>query len=142
MHADVVIVGGGPAGAVAAKLLASWGHDVCLVTRMPEAARSLANSLPPSTRKLLTQVGILDLVDRVGYRTTGNTVWWGDRHGRVEPFAADGSAWGYQVARSALDPLLLERAAAAGARVVSDARVLRVRRGAVNPGCGLSVDLR
>ncbi len=126
MHDEVLVVGGGPAGAVVATLLASWGHRVRLVTRVPDTGRSLANSLPPSTRKLLTQVGILDLVEQVGYPTTGNTVWWGDREGQVEPFAADGSAIGFQVPRAALDPLLVARAAAAGAVVERDARVRRV----------------
>lgn len=125
--AEVAVVGGGPAGAVAARLLASWGHDVRLLTRVPETARALANSLPPSTRKLLAQVGILDIVERVGYATTGNTVWWGEREGHVEPFAADGSAFGYQVARATLDPLLLDRAVDAGARVDRHVRVQGVR---------------
>jgi 2-polyprenyl-6-methoxyphenol hydroxylase-like FAD-dependent oxidoreductase len=54
-------------------------------------------------------------------------VWWGSREGNVEPFAADGSAWGYQVSRATLDPLLLDQAASCGVRVERDARVHRVR---------------
>ena len=123
---DVVVVGAGPSGAVAARLLASWGYDVRLLTRPIDASRALANSLPPSTQKLLTQVDLLDLVDRVGYRTTGNTVWWGGREGQVQPFGADGSAWGYQIDRAVLDPLLLEAAAASGVTVHADAVVRRV----------------
>ena len=91
-HCDVVVVGAGPSGAVAARLLASWGYDVRLLTRPIDASRALANSLPPSTQKLLAQVDLLDLVERVGYRTTGNTVWWGGREGQVQPFGAAGSA--------------------------------------------------
>ena len=125
MHvdADVAVIGGGPSGAVAARLLASWGHDVRLITRPAEPSRALANSLPPSTHKLLAQAGILELVDRVGYRTSGNTVWWGDREGQVQPFATDGSTWGYQIDRATLDPLLLDAAADAGVHVERDARV-------------------
>jgi flavin-dependent dehydrogenase len=127
VDAEIIVAGGGPSGTVVAKLLASWGHDVRLLTRALDPDRALVNSLPPSTRKLLTQAGILDLVDRVGYRTFGNTVWWGNREGHVEPFAADGSAWGYQVPRAALDPLLLDRAAECGARVDRRVRVQRIR---------------
>lgn len=109
-----------------AALLASWGHTVRVLTRPVEPARSLANSLPPSTQKLLAQVGVLDLVERVGYRTYGNTVWWGAREGQVQPFSADQSAWGYQIDRARLDPLLLEAAVEAGAAVERDARVHHV----------------
>lgn len=123
---DVAVIGGGPSGAVVAKLLASWGHTVRILTRAVEPTRALANSLPPSTRKLLAQVGVLDLADRVGYRTLGNTVWWGAREGQVQPFASDGSAWGHQIDRGRFDPLLLDAAEAAGAHVERDARVHHV----------------
>ena len=122
----MVVIGGGPSGAVVAKVLASWGHTVRLLTRPPEPARTLANSLPPSTQKLLVQTGISEAVDRVGYRTFGNTVWWGAREGQVQPFSPDQSGWGYQVDRGRLDPLLLDGAAASGATVERDARVHRV----------------
>ena len=32
---DVAIIGGGPAGASAARLLAQWGHAVVLLTKEP-----------------------------------------------------------------------------------------------------------
>lgn len=121
------MIGGGPSGAVVARLLASWGHRVVVLARQDDPARALANSLPPSTFKLLHQTGIADLVDRVGFRTTGNTVWWGERDGHAESFSPDGSAWGYQVDRAQLDPLLLDAADAAGAQVLRGARVRQVR---------------
>lgn len=123
------MIGGGPSGAVVARLLASWGHRVVVLARRDDPARSLANSLPPSTHKLLQQTGIADIVDRVGFRTTGNAVWWGERDGHTESFSPDGSAWGYQVDRARLDPLLLDTAEAAGAQVRRDARVRQVRTG-------------
>jgi flavin-dependent dehydrogenase len=123
------VVGGGPSGAVAARLLASWGHRVRLITRPADPSRALANSLPPSTRKLLAQVDILDIVDRVGYRTTGNTLWWGDREGQAEPFSADGTTWGYQIDRALLDGHLMDAAARRGARAEPDARVHAVEFG-------------
>ncbi len=124
VSADVIVTGGGPSGSVAARLLASWGYDVLLLTRPSEVTRALANSLPPSTRKLLTQTAVADLVEQVGFKTLGNTVWWGNDE-RVEQFTA---GHGYQVDRAKLDPLLLDAAAKAGVRVVDDARVLRVDR--------------
>jgi 2-polyprenyl-6-methoxyphenol hydroxylase-like FAD-dependent oxidoreductase len=55
---DVCIVGGGPAGAVAAALLAGWGHSVLMVHFEPRQSE-LAESLPGSTRKLVGFLGLL-----------------------------------------------------------------------------------
>src|SRR5213594_3045228 len=122
---DAAVIGGGPAGATAARLLTRWGHSTVVVTR-PAARRSLAESIPPSTRKLLGFLGVLRQVDAASfYRTSGNTVWWGNTPRRAERFsAADGP--GYQVLRSRFDRLLLDLAAEAGARIVSGATVRSV----------------
>ena len=114
---------------MAARLLAERGHRVCLLTRPVDPRRALANSLPPSTLKLLAQVGIADLVDALGVRTYGNTVWWGARDGHASTFSEDGRAWGYQVDRARLDPALLARAREAGVEVRADAQVSRVDQG-------------
>ena len=93
-----------------------------------DATRGLAESLPPSSRKLFSSLGVLDAVDQAGFfRTTGNTVWWGSREGRVENFPAPDTAPGFQVFRPDLDRLLLESARDAGARVCTDATVRQVR---------------
>jgi flavin-dependent dehydrogenase len=122
----VLVVGGGPAGTVAASLLAAHGHSVLLATRPGLKDHELANSLPPSTRKLLAATEILDVVDRVGLKTTGNTVWWGSGDRRVEPFDPAGHVFGYQVLRSALDPQLLAHARATGVRVYGETTVRHV----------------
>src|SRR5262245_32946063 len=124
---DVIVIGGGPAGSAAARLLALWGHSVRLLTKPADASRGAAESLPPSTRKLLATIGVLDRVERADfYRTTGNTVWWGERDGDVEQFATSAMG-GYQVFRPALDRLMLTAAADAGAEIIADAYVSRVR---------------
>jgi FAD-dependent halogenase len=125
---DAVVIGGGPAGSTVARLLALWGHSVLILARAPDAARGAAESIPPSTRKLLATIGVLESIDAAGFlRTTGNTVWWGAREGHIEPFGAPGDAPGYQVFRPELDRLLLARAADAGAEAIGDAHVRGVR---------------
>jgi flavin-dependent dehydrogenase len=113
---DALVIGGGPAGATAARLLALWGHSVAILTA-PGGGRlpGFAECLPPSNRKLFQFLGIQDAIDRAGfYRTTGNTVWWDKARRRVEPYP---EGWGYQVLRIALDALLLRLAQDAGAHI-------------------------
>ena len=118
---DVVIVGGGPAGAAAARLLAGWGHRVVVLTR-PPGRHPLVESLPPSAGKLLDRIGVRPAIDAAPFiRATGNTVWWRTPVARVEPFA--GAALGWQVPRAELDRLMLAEAGTAGARVVRGAVV-------------------
>ena len=84
--ADVAVIGGGPAGAAAARLLASWGQSVIVLARAPRQP-PLAESLPPSCVKLFDEIGVRAAVDRAGFiRATGNTVQWADRARRVEMF--------------------------------------------------------
>jgi flavin-dependent dehydrogenase len=124
---DAVVIGGGPAGAAVARLLALWGHSVVVLTKADDSERGAAESLPPSTRKLLATIGVLEAVDSAGfYRSTGNTVWWGRREGHVERFDPAAGGSGYQVLRPEFDRLLLSAAADAGADVQPNGHVRSV----------------
>ena len=124
--ADVAIVGGGPAGSAAARLLASWGHTVIVFARATRQP-TLAESLPPSSIKLFEEIGVRTAVDRARFtRATGNTVYWADRERRVEMF--DRGALGYQIVRDRFDELLLDGAQAAGALIERDVSVRDVAR--------------
>jgi len=113
---DVLIVGGGPAGSAAATLLAGWGHRVAIVERPAAARHPVAESIPPSAKKTLSAVGLLNAVDAAGFQSwTGNTVWWADAEPRVETFAP--GEFGYQVERGRFDALLRGVAAHAGAAI-------------------------
>jgi flavin-dependent dehydrogenase len=114
---EVAIIGAGPAGAAAARLLAAWGHRVVLLHRDGGThERGLAESIPPSCQKLFAALGLLETVDAAGfYRSTGNTVWWGSDDARCERFA-EGSL-GYQVERRGFDALLRDQAVLAGAEL-------------------------
>jgi len=124
--ADVFIVGGGPAGAAAARLLASWGWSVFLASRPAAASHpSLAESLPPSTRKLLDFIGLAGAVDSANFHPNfGNISQWAQTgHSTTTDVA------GYHVSRARFDAVLRRAAARAGARLV-DAIVRRVEPGA------------
>jgi len=120
---DVVVIGGGPAGSAAAHLLASWGWSVCLIHR-PSARPTFAESLPPSTRKLLAHVGQLDAVERAAFHPSCGTVarWAGAER------TTETDAPGFHVSRAVFDRVLRGCAASARVRIVDGV----VRR--VDPG--------
>ena len=133
---DILIIGAGPAGAAAACALVSWGHRVVLVDRPGGDSGRLAESIPPSARKLLTILGLAEAVDRAGFVPwRGNTVWWAGSGPRVESFAA-GEA-GYQVIRRDFDRCLRDAASAAGAVVLTGA----IREVHVDPEVRAAVDV-
>ena len=112
---EVIILGGGPAGATASLLLASWGHSVRVITK-GGVDHSLAVSLPPSCGKLFDAIGVSEAIARAEFvRSTGNTVWWGGADARVEAFASNARGWQLEVSR--LADVILQRAIAAGVTV-------------------------
>ncbi|MGI8742569.1 MAG: flavin-dependent monooxygenase QhpG [Bryobacteraceae bacterium] len=110
---DAVIIGGGPAGSTAGRLLADWGYQVVIVNRQSRRP-SLAETLPPSTSRLFRLIGIHDQIERAGfYPANGVTSWWGSEQPRAEQYPESG----YQVIRTGFDSVLLDLARQAGAMV-------------------------
>jgi flavin-dependent dehydrogenase len=134
---DVIVIGGGPAGSSCARLLAAWDHRVLLLTRPIDRTRGLAESIPPSARKLLATVGVLAAVEAAAFAPNrGNAVWWGSPNGRLEGFGHDDADAGFQVFRPDFDRILIECAAASGVHV----REATVRSAAFSDGPAATVD--
>lgn len=112
VDSDVVIAGGGPAGAAAAIACALRGLRVIVVERDAVTRDKPGESLHPGIEPLLAQLGIADGLTRVtGARHTGIWIEWGGAR-RFEPFGAgaDGPWSGFQVWRADFDEMLLGRA--------------------------------
>ena len=113
---DVLVLGGGPAGTAAATLLAQRSHRVALVRPTNTPAGALAESIPPSARRPLSELGVLNATDTAGFfPNNGNSVWWAGNEKRSENFSGDGD--GYHVDRTGLERVLVSAAEAIGARV-------------------------
>lgn len=119
---DVIVIGGGPAGATAAALLAAWGRSVVVFHGESEAP-GLAESLPSSTRKLLAFLGQLTPVDAATFHPNeGNISHWAERDAVASTEVA-----GYHVSRPDFDRVLRDHARGQGA-VFLNAHVRRVEQ--------------
>jgi flavin-dependent dehydrogenase len=117
---EVLIVGGGPAAATAARLLTLWGRRVILAARPPGDEPDLPESLTPSCGKFFDLLGIRPRIEAAGFvPSRGHTVWWGAPAPRVEPFADGQHGWQATVGR--LGEVMVTAAADAGCVVIRQA---------------------
>jgi flavin-dependent dehydrogenase len=120
-HRDVVIVGGGPAGAALAIGLARRGRDVLVLERSPAWRwRACGVFTSPVTVRALARVGLTDTeLATVARQLPAMRVETPAGSQFRLTYGDDGSldAAAVGLDRSALDPLLLERARTAGAEV-------------------------
>ena len=136
-RAQVLVVGGGPAGSATAFFLARAGADVVVLdrARFPRD-KTCAEYLSPEASRLLAEMGALEAVEGAGAaQLAGMRVRAPSGDVIDGRFAAAHGFRGFRdrglgVRRRVLDALLLDRARAAGARVVEGARVADVVRDA------------
>jgi len=127
---DVLVVGGGPAGAAAALTALRGGAQVRIVERSRFPRYRPGETLHPGIEPLLAKLGVADILDSVAMRHAGIWSAWAEPM-RFFPYGEDarGPWHGFQATGSAFDQHLLERACVAGAALTVD-EVIDVLSGA------------
>ena len=127
---EALVIGGGPAGAVAAALLAQAGWSVVVLERKSFPRRKVCGEYLSATNwPLLTQLGLDEAVhQQAGPAVRRVGLFVGEHALTAELPLSDvcGGRWGRALSRERLDSLLLNRAAALGAEVLQpwDAQLL------------------
>lgn len=127
----VAIIGGGPAGATVATLVAKAGHAVDLFERERFPRFKIGESLIPNTYWILDRLGMLPKLRQSAFVKKYSVQFIGESGKLSEPFYFHDynpheSSQTWQVRRSEFDSLMLDNAVEHGARVHFGARVLDV----------------
>lgn len=131
LKTDVLIIGAGPAGTIAAAFLLQNGYRVILVEKSKFPRFVIGESLLPYCMDLLDQVGLLKPVQEFGFqkkrgadfhfRGNKSTVEFSDQF-------CNGWQYTYQVKRAEFDTLLANKVQGRGAKILFQQEVI-----AVNP---------
>jgi geranylgeranyl reductase family protein len=122
---DVLVVGGGPAGAACAYWLAEAGHDVLLLEKKHyPREKTCGDGLTPRSVRQLHDIGLAD--ELAGFhRFEGlRSIAFGRTLELKWPVHPDYPGFGYVITRKDLDHLVAERAVKAGAVLWQDAEAV------------------
>ena len=125
---DVAVIGGGPAGSIAATSLALAGRTVAVFEREKFPRFHIGESLLPFSMDAFERLGILQKLDAAGFiRKYGAEITSGCGSGEIRFYFKDGfrskTATAFQVERSTFDKILLDHARECGAHVCEETTV-------------------
>lgn len=141
---DVVIIGAGPAGAIAASILAQKGWNTVVVEREEFPRFSIGESLLPHTMEFIEQAGMLDALvehaEDLGFQYKNGAAFYrkGERSEfNFEQKFSKGPGTTYQVKRAKFDKLLADEAEKSGA----DIRYKQTVKAVSNDENGATLDI-
>jgi flavin-dependent dehydrogenase len=120
MAVEVLIIGAGPAGALAAALLCRQGLSVLVLEREQFPRFSIGESLLPQSMEYLDQAGMLGAVAQANFQIKNGAAFGrGDDYSEFDfrDKFTDGWSYTYQVPRARFDHLLALEAQRQGAEV-------------------------
>lgn len=118
---EIAVVGGGPAGSLAASLLAQQGFDVVLLEKARHPRPNVGESLIPHFWKYTDLVGATEAVESDGFiRKGGGLILWNGTMRQVRFRDFGFTRPGLHVERDRFDHILLENSRRLGVRVFEE----------------------
>ncbi|MCU9947151.1 NAD(P)/FAD-dependent oxidoreductase [Pseudomonas solani] len=117
---QVVVIGAGPSGAIAAALLKRKGHDVLILERQRFPRFSIGESLLSHCLDFIEEAGMLEAVMAAGFQIKhGAAFAWGERYTDFDfrDKFTPGKGTVFQVQRANFDKLLADQAALQGVEI-------------------------
>lgn len=120
---DVIVAGGGPAGAVTALCLARSGMKVAMYEASGYDCPRYGETLPPEVNAALRELGLWEGFSRLGsLEAPGIVSVWGSEVPSHQDFVSNPHGPGWHVDRNRFDAWLCDEAEAAGAVVFRNER--------------------
>jgi len=119
-YRPIVVVGAGPAGAIAAALLKRQGHDVLIIERQQFPRFSIGESLLSHCLDFVEEAGMLDAVKAAGFQVKNGAAFACGEHYSAFDFGetfSHGKPTTFQVQRAHFDKLLADEAARQGVEI-------------------------
>lgn len=116
----VVVIGAGPAGAIAAALLKRKGHDVLMIERQQFPRFSIGESLLSHCLDFVEEAGMLEAVQAAGFqKKNGAAFAWRDQYSAFDfgDTFSEGQPSTFQVQRGEFDKLLADQAELQGVEI-------------------------
>lgn len=118
--ADVLIIGAGPSGSLAAALLCREGYSVSVFERETFPRFSIGESLLPQSMAFLEKAGALPVIEKAGFQIkNGAAFQYGRQHSTIDFSEKYTPGWSqtFEVQRAPFDNLLANYAAECGAKL-------------------------
>ncbi|WP_397455104.1 NAD(P)/FAD-dependent oxidoreductase [Pseudomonas versuta] len=117
---QVVVIGAGPSGAIAAALLKRKGHDVLIVERQHFPRFSIGESLLSHCLDFVEEAGMLEAVQAAGFQLKNGAAFaWGEQYSAFDfgDTFSNGKPTTFQVQRADFDKLLADQAELQGVEI-------------------------
>lgn len=134
-HFDALIIGGGPAGASTASILAGHGHRVLILEREKFPRYHVGESLLPFTFYPLRRLGLLEKMQKSAFQKKYSVQFVSPTGKASQPFYfntryPEDVATTWQVLRSEFDQMVLDHAREEGAQALEQMEVRELLRDA------------
>jgi flavin-dependent dehydrogenase len=129
---DVIIIGGGPAGACSGAILAEYGHRTLIIEREKFPRYHIGESLIPFTYQPLERIGMISKMKQSHFQKKYSVTFVQPDGRRSQPFYffnrydRETVAQTWQVLRSEFDQMMLDNAREKGAEVREETTVNRL----------------
>ncbi len=146
LDADVIVVGGGPAGAILGAYLAQAGVAHVILDKAVHPRPHVGESLLCSTTRVFEEIGFREVIERAGFVRKRGALW---THFALDapialpfqpiPHLGIEQDWTWHIDRGRFDEALLRFAASRGSRVLEGQQVERIELDEAGRATGVRV---